>query len=258
MLFKKKNTKTKALTVSELEGNIDRSRIPQHIAIIMDGNGRWAKRRNMPRTYGHRIAVETIKDIVKEASVLGVKFLTLYSFSTENWKRPKEEVGTLMDLLVEFLVKELGELQENNVIINYIGDITALPSICQDTLIASHNKTSNNTGMVLNLALNYGGRMELKSAMVKIAEAVERQELKASDINEELISSYLYTSSMPDPELMIRTSGEERISNFLLWQIAYSELWFTDVLWPDFRKEHLLQAIIDFQKRDRRLGGIKN
>lgn len=254
MLFKKKNDLKIEKNLSE---QIDLKRVPPHIAIIMDGNGRWAKKKNLPRTYGHRVAVETIKEIVKEASKLGVKYLTLYSFSTENWKRPQDEVNTLMDLLVEFLIKELDELNENNVIINYIGDITALPQICQDTLKASHRKTEKNTGLNLNLALNYGGRAEIKDAVVKIATQVKDNNLAINDIDYALISSYMYTSNMPDPDILIRTSGEYRLSNFLLWQIAYSELWFTNVLWPDFRKEHLYEAIIDFQKRDRRYGGIK-
>lgn len=254
MLFKKKNN---IKAEKDLSDKIDLNRVPPHIAIIMDGNGRWAKKKNLPRTYGHRVAVETIKEIVKESSRLGVKYLTLYSFSTENWKRPQDEVNTLMDLLVEFLIKEMDELNGNNVIINYIGDITALPQICQDTLKESHSKTEHNSGLTLNLALNYGGRAEIKDAVIKIATRVKADDIAINDIDYDLISSYMYTSNMPDPDILIRTSGEYRLSNFLLWQIAYSELWFTNVLWPDFRKEHLYEAIIDFQKRDRRYGGIK-
>lgn len=254
MFFRKKSNIEKD---SGLLNEIDLKKIPEHIAIIMDGNGRWAKKRNLPRTYGHRVAVETIKDIVKAASTLGVKYLTLYAFSTENWKRPQDEVSTLMDLLVEFLIKELEELNDNDVVINYIGDITALPQVCQKTLLSSHKKTENNTGLKLNLALNYGGRNEINDAVIRIAKDVKDNKISIENIDNTLIASYMYTANMPDPDIMIRTSGEYRLSNFLLWQLAYSELWFTKVLWPDFRKEHLYEAIIDYQKRDRRYGGIK-
>ncbi|SEF45316.1 undecaprenyl diphosphate synthase [Caloramator fervidus] len=237
--------------------DIDMSNIPQHIAIIMDGNGRWAKRRNLPRTMGHRAGVETIREIVKTCSKLGVKYLTLYAFSTENWKRPKEEVNALMNLLVEYLRGEVDELNKNNVIINWIGDISKLPSMCQAELIRAKEITKNNTGLMLNLALNYGGRDEIKRGIVNIVKDVKEGKLNINDINEELISSYLDTSKMPDPDLLIRPSGELRISNFLLWQIAYAELWFSDVLWPDFTSKHLIQAIKDYQMRDRRFGGIK-
>jgi undecaprenyl diphosphate synthase len=254
MLFRRRSDAKQAIA---LKAEINMNNIPQHIAIIMDGNGRWAKKRSMPRTYGHRVAVETIKEIVSTSSELGIKYLTLYAFSTENWKRPVDEVNALMELLVEFLIKELEELNENNVLINYIGDISALPQICQETLVESHNKTIKNDGLVLNLGLNYGSRAELGGAIKKIAASVKNNEIKIDDIDDALISSYLYTNGMPDPDIMIRTSGEYRISNFLLWQIAYSELWFTEVLWPDFRKEHLFEAILDYQRRDRRYGGIK-
>jgi undecaprenyl diphosphate synthase len=236
---------------------LDLNNIPMHIAIIMDGNGRWAKRKSLPRTIGHRAAVETIKDIVKACSSFGVKYLTLYAFSTENWKRPSDEVSALMNLLVEFLTKELNELHNNNVILNYIGDISELPQLCQKTLIDSHKKTQNNTGLNLNLALNYGGRAEIRNAIVNIAEDVKKGIINTGCIDDALISKYLFTANIPDPDILIRPSGEYRISNFLLWQIAYTELWFSNVLWPDFRREHLIQAIIDYQKRDRRYGGIK-
>lgn len=254
MLFRKKPTKN----IEALQYNIDLSNIPKHIAIIMDGNGRWAKKRGLPRTFGHRAGVETIKELVKECGRLGVKYLTLYAFSTENWKRPSDEVGALMDLLVEFLAKELKELHENNVIINYIGDISELPEACQRALLNSIKHTSDNSGLRLNLALNYGSRNEITCAVKSIASDVAIGKIQPMEINEAMISDRLFTKGMPDPELLIRPSGEFRISNFLLWQIAYSEFWFSNVLWPDFRIEHLHQAIAEFQKRDRRFGGIKS
>lgn len=253
MFFKKKIS----LNHDSLYSMLDLNNIPSHIAIIMDGNGRWAKKRNLPRTMGHRAAVITIKDIVKACSSLGVNYLTLYAFSTENWKRPKDEVNALMNLLVEFLAKELNELHENNVIINHLGDISALPKICQESLLASHEKTKNNTGLNLNLALNYGGRADIKNAIINISLEVKNGILDLEDINETLISKYLYTMNMPDPDILIKPGGEYRVSNFLLWQIAYTELWFSNILWPDFKKENLYEAIIDYQKRDRRYGGIK-
>lgn len=236
---------------------LDKKNIPQHIAIIMDGNGRWAKKRNMPRTFGHRAGVETIREIVKASSELGVKYLTLYAFSTENWKRPSDEVNALMNLLVEYLRNEVEELHKNNVIINAIGDISKLPQICQDELKSAYEKTKNNTGLTLNLALNYGSRDEIVKATRKIAEMVKNNEISLEDIDDKLISSCLYTANMPDPDLLIRPSGEYRISNFLLWQIAYSEFWFSHIFWPDFKREDLYKAILDYQNRDRRFGGIK-
>lgn len=247
----------KSTPKSELIQQIDTERIPKHVAIIMDGNGRWARSRNLPRTIGHRAGVETIREIVKASSQIGIKYLTLYAFSTENWKRPSDEVNALMKLLVEYLKKEVEELNRNNVIINFIGDISILPDICQKELFCAHEFTKNNTGLVLNLALNYGGRDEIKRAIEKIALDVKESRIDISDINEELISSCLYTSNMPDPELMIRPSGEYRISNFLLWQMAYTEFWFSNVFWPDFKPDHLYQAILEYQNRDRRFGGVK-
>ncbi|ERI92904.1 di-trans,poly-cis-decaprenylcistransferase [Clostridiales bacterium oral taxon 876 str. F0540] len=237
--------------------DINMSNIPRHIAIIMDGNGRWAKERNLPRTMGHRAGVETIRDIVKECSNLGVKYLTLYAFSTENWVRPSDEVSTLMKLLVEYLRGEFEELNSNNVVINSIGDISRLPQICQAELKSAYEKTKLNTGLVLNLALNYGGRDEITNAFKKIYKEIKFGRLKEEDITQDTISDYLYTKGMPDPDIIIRPSGEQRISNFLLWQCAYSEFWTSDIKWPDFKKEHLHKAILDFQKRDRRFGGVK-
>ncbi|WP_243129248.1 isoprenyl transferase [Hathewaya massiliensis] len=236
---------------------LDLNNIPKHIAIIMDGNGRWAKERNMPRTFGHKAGVETIRDIVKECSYLGVKYLTLYAFSTENWKRPKDEVNTLMNLLLSYLKNEFDELHENNVIINSIGDTSYLPKSCREELESAYKKTKNNTGLTLNLALNYGGRDEIISSIKKLYKDVENNKLNISDVNGDIFENYLDTKGMNDPEIIIRTSGEQRLSNFLLWQSSYSELWFTDTLWPDFTKEELRSAIKDYQGRERRFGGIK-
>jgi undecaprenyl diphosphate synthase len=253
MLFWRRKSASK----SEFSQQIDMKRVPKHVAIIMDGNGRWAKSKNLPRTIGHRAGVETIREIVKAASQIDIKYLTLYAFSTENWKRPSDEVNALMKLLVEYLKKEVEELNKNNVIINFIGDISLLPDICQHELFCAHKITKNNTGLVLNLALNYGGRDEIRRAIQNIALEIKNSQIDISDITEELISKNLYTSDMPDPELMIRPSGEYRISNFLLWQMAYTEFWFSNVYWPDFKPDDLHQAIIDYQNRDRRFGGVK-
>jgi len=255
-LFKFFRNKNGEIAVSENK-ELDYEKIPKHIAIIMDGNGRWAKERNLPRTMGHKAGVETIREIVKECSNLGVEYLTLYAFSTENWNRPKDEVSTLMNLLVQYLVKEFDELHSNNVIINSIGDIAKLPSICQKELHNAYEKTKNNTGLTLNLALNYGGRNELVYAFKGIYEDIKSGKLNEGEINEETISNHLYTASMPDPDMIIRPSGELRLSNFMLWQCAYSEFWFSNIKWPDFKKENLREAIYDFQMRDRRFGKIK-
>lgn len=241
----------------EKNKDIDMSKIPKHIAIIMDGNGRWAKTRGMPRSFGHKAGVETIREIVKTCSKIGVKYLTLYAFSTENWKRPPDEVNALMLLLVEYLRIEVDELHQNNVVVNFIGDISALPEVCQDELIKAKNKTKENTGLILNLALNYGGRDELIKAFKTIAIEILNGNINVDNVNEELISEFLYTKGMPDPDLVIRPSGEYRLSNFLLWQVAYSELWFSDILWPDFKSKNLIEAIYDYQNRDRRFGGVK-
>lgn len=206
------------------------------------------KKRGLPRTMGHRAAVENIKDIVKASSKIGIKYLTLYAFSTENWKRPSDEVNALMSLLVEFLKKEIDELNENNVKIITIGNIKRLPMVCQNELERAERITKDNNGLVLNLALNYGGREEITNAVKEIAADLKNQKISYDDISEELISKYMYTSKLPDPDLMIRTSGELRLSNFLLWQLAYSELWFSSIYWPDFKPENLYSAIIDYQK----------
>jgi len=239
------------------EAKVDLSNVPKHIAIIMDGNGRWAQERSLPRFMGHRAGVETIREIVKECSSLNIKYLTLYAFSTENWKRPTDEVEALMKLLVEYLKKEFEELNRNNVVINSIGDISALPDSCQKELRHAYENTKNNTGLTLNLALNYGGRSEILNGIMELVKDVRGGKVHVEKINEELFGNYLYTAHMPDPELIIRPSGEQRISNFLLWQCAYSEFWYSNIKWPDFKKEHLHQAISDYQKRNRRFGGLK-
>lgn len=237
--------------------DIDLEKVPKHIAIIMDGNGRWAKSKMMPRTFGHKTGVETIRKVVKECSRLGVGYLTLYAFSTENWKRPKEEVSALMTLLVSYLRKELDELHKNNVKILTIGDIMKLPEPCVIELNKSIEKTKDNDGLVLSLALNYGGRADIIESIKSIALDVRDERLNISDIDEDLFSSYLSTKSIIDPDLVIRTSGEQRLSNFLLWEVAYSEFYYTDIHWPDFDEKELQKSIYSYQKRDRRFGGIK-
>jgi len=252
MFFKKKVNKKEQSILEK----IDKDKLPKHIGIIMDGNGRWAKERNLPRTMGHRAGVETLKVIVRKASDIGIKYLTLYAFSTENWKRPAEEVNALMSLLVEYLGRELGELHKNNVIVNSIGDISKLPLPCQKILYESKEKTKNNTGLTLNLALNYGSRDEIIKAVKEISSEVKSGNISIDDIDEKTIENHLYTKGMPDPDLIIRPSGELRISNFLLWQMAYSELYFSNIYWPDFKPEDLYKAIYDYQNRDRRFGSV--
>ncbi|WP_304502586.1 isoprenyl transferase [Brevibacillus daliensis] len=234
----------------------DKGVIPHHIAVIMDGNGRWAKKRNLPRIAGHHQGMKTVKEIVRAADAIGVGILTMYAFSTENWKRPKDEVDYLMKLPQEFLATELKELMERNVRISMIGSREELPEHTLKALLEAEQKTKNNTGLQLNFALNYGGRVEIVKAMKEIADLVKAGELKPEQIDEELISSHLYTREIPDPDLLIRTSGEIRVSNFMLWQLAYTEFWFTDVFWPDFKREHFYQAIADYQRRARRYGAV--
>lgn len=222
----------------------------------MDGNGRWAKQKGAARIFGHRNAVQAVRETTEACAELGVKFLTLYAFSTENWGRPKEEVDGLMELLVNTLQKEMKTLLENKVSLKAIGDINSLPKACQQNLAQAINTTKNNTGLVLQLALSYSGRSELTQATKRIAEQVQNGQLKPEDITESTVEKYLDTHGVPDPELLIRTSGEVRISNFLLWQIAYTELYITPRLWPDFRKEDLYEAICAYQKRERRFGKV--
>jgi undecaprenyl diphosphate synthase len=255
-LFKIFQTKNKTGVIPD-EIKLDYQKIPKHIAIIMDGNGRWAKERNLPRTMGHKAGVETIRPIVKECSRLGVEYLTLYAFSTENWKRPQDEVDAIMNLLVQYLTKEFEELNKNNVVINSIGETKKLPEQCRKELNKAYEKTKNNTGLTLNLALNYGGRDELLHAFKDIMKDIQEGKINESEVDEQTIADHLFTAGMPDPDIIIRPSGELRLSNFLLWQSAYSELWFSDIKWPDFKKEDLQNAILDFQMRDRRFGKVK-
>jgi undecaprenyl diphosphate synthase len=237
--------------------SVDFARLPRHVAIIMDGNGRWAKLRRKPRVEGHRAGIAAVRDVVETSARLGLEVLTLYAFSIENWKRPKAEVATLMGLLKRYLRMELETLLKNDIRFQVIGRIDELPRDVQQELQRGMDKTRSRRGLLFNIALNYGGRAEITDAVQRLLQDVLRNGRDPSKIDEALLSSYLYTAGQPDPDLLIRTSGELRVSNFLLWQIAYAEMWVTDVLWPDFRRRHLLQAIVDFQKRERRYGGIK-
>jgi undecaprenyl diphosphate synthase len=237
-----------------IKEKIDLNRMPKHVAIIMDGNGRWAKQKGVQRVFGHKNGVKAVRETVTAAAELGISFLTLYAFSTENWNRPQSEVDALMAILVSSLVDEKETLMKNNVKLNVIGNITSLPVKVAANLMDTVEETSQNTGLILVLALSYSGRWEIASTMKKIAEEVKNGQIEPSQISESFISSQLQTSFMPDPELLIRTSGEFRVSNFLLWQIAYTEFYFTTTLWPDFRKESLWEAIVDYQGRERRFG----
>lgn len=236
--------------------NIDKSEMPEHVAIIMDGNGRWAQKRQMPRALGHKAGVEALRDVIKTADSIGLKYLTFYAFSTENWKRPADEVSTLMQLLVEYLKKEVKELHENKVRIHTIGDIDKLPEKPLKEVLKAKELTQNNTGLWVNIALNYGGRDELIRGIKRLIDQVSAGTLSREDINEETIGLALDTNGIPDPELIIRTSGEHRLSNFLLWQCAYSEFWFTETFWPDFRGKDLIEGIRAYQNRDRRFGAV--
>ena len=234
---------------------IDLSKLPKHVAIIMDGNGRWAKNNlGKSRIFGHRNGVKSVKETTEACTELGIEYLTLYAFSTENWSRPSSEVKALMSLLVKSIRKETPTLMKNNIRLNAIGDLAKLPGDCQKHLEESIELTKHNDRMTLTLALSYSGRSELTKTMKKIGQEIAQGKIKPEDIDEGLIQNHLETKDLPDPELMIRTSGEHRISNFLLWQLAYSELYFTDVLWPNFKREELYEAILDFQQRERRFG----
>jgi undecaprenyl diphosphate synthase len=235
---------------------IDLTKTPKHIAIIMDGNGRWAKNPGQERLFGHNYGVEAVRETLKAAKELQVEYLTMYAFSTENWNRPKEEVDGLMDLLVRSIAGELDELMESKVRLMTIGDTDGLPEACRNELFEAIEKTKDNKGINLVLALNYSARWELINATRKIAESVKLGTMDSQDISEETISQNLTTKNIPDPELLIRTSGECRVSNFLLWQIAYTEFHFTEVLWPDFKKENLYKAVLDYQSRERRFGMV--
>jgi undecaprenyl diphosphate synthase len=239
-----------------MKEQIDLGNLPAHIAIIMDGNGRWAKQRGAMRVFGHRNAVKAVRDTTEACAELGVKYLTLYAFSTENWSRPQAEVNALMELLVNTIRGETGTLMKNKVRLMAIGNIETLPANCQRELQEAMQITSGNDGLTLVLALSYSGRWEIMEAVKKIAAEVEKGNLHAPEITDAVFANYLNTKGIPDPELMIRTSGEMRISNFLLWQIAYSELYMSEILWPDFRREHLYEAIRSYQQRERRFGRI--
>lgn len=230
--------------------------VPDHVAIIMDGNGRWAKKRGLPRIAGHKEGMDVVKEIAKSASNLKIKILTLYAFSTENWKRPKSEVDFLMKLPIDFLHTYLPEMMENNVRIDTIGEFDTLPSFTKEAIQYAKDQTKYNDGLLLNFALNYGSRFEILRAIKQIVNDVNDMDIKMESLDENFFSKYLYTEGLSDPDLLIRTSGEQRLSNFLLWQLAYTEFWFTDVYWPDFNEEIFKKALYDYQQRKRRYGGI--
>ncbi len=244
MLFRKKS-----------KNEVDFDNLPTHIGVIMDGNGRWAKKRRLPRSAGHSVGADTLKKIVTECNKIGIKYITVYAFSTENWKRPKEEVDYLMNLLLNYLRDAENTLAGENVVIRAIGSRAELSEEIRQQIVKTEEFTKNNTGIVMNIALNYGAREEIAHAFGKMLEDAKAGKL-SDNVTAEDISNYLYTAGQPDPDLIIRTSGEERLSNFMLWQAAYSELWFTKKLWPDFNKDDLYQAIIDYQHRGRRFGGV--
>jgi undecaprenyl diphosphate synthase len=238
-----------------LARSIDFARLPRHVAIIMDGNGRWAAKRMQPRVFGHRAGIESVRETVEASARIGLDVLTLFAFSRENWKRPAAEVETLFSLLREYVRKEIDFLDRQDIRFRVVGRLQDLPRIVQDDLLAAVERTSDNRGMIFNVALSYGSRTEIVDACNAILERVARGELKAP-VDEDAFARFLYTEGLPDPDLLIRTSGENRLSNFLLWQGAYAELWITETLWPDFRRGDLLRAIVDFQRRERRYGGV--
>lgn len=251
---RRNNTPDAALDLS----GIDLTNIPQHIAIIMDGNGRWAKAQGKIRTYGHQAGAETLKRIVKAADKIGIKVISAYAFSTENWKRPVTEVNFIMELLSRYLTNEIDEFKENNVQVRFIGSKEGLPEVVRQKMEHAVEETRNNTGIILNLAINYGGQAEILQAVKRIAQEAVDGSLAVDEITDKVFEQHLYTDGLPAPDLLIRPGGDLRISNFLLWQIAYAEIWTTDVYWPDFSEEHLLQAIRAFQGRERRFGGLVN
>ncbi len=236
--------------------DIDLNRLPNHIAIIMDGNGRWAKRRFLPRNAGHREGMERVIEIVEASQNIGIKHLTLFAFSTENWKRPEEEISGLMKILILYIKNELDKLHKNNVKLKILGDILKLHKTPREEVIRAIEKTKDNDGMTLNIALNYGGRDDIINGIKKMLKDLQLGKINIDQVDDKLFSDYLYTKGQPDPDLLIRPSGELRISNFLLYQIAYTEFWFSDILWPDFKEDQLYGAIIDYQKRNRRFGGV--
>ena len=234
--------------------DINKDTLPKHVAIIMDGNGRWAKKQSKIRIFGHKVGVKAVRDTVEGAAELGLKYLTLYAFSSENWNRPKKEIDALMELLVKTILDETKTLMDNNIRLQAIGNLEDLPEKCLQNLNSTIEKSANNSRMTLVLALSYSSKKEVAQAVKSIVKKVQFGELKIENINENTIQNHLFTHNIPDPELLIRTSGEQRISNFLLWQIAYSELYFTEILWPDFRRKNLFEAITNYQKRERRFG----
>ncbi|RBP59955.1 undecaprenyl pyrophosphate synthetase [Alkalibaculum bacchi] len=238
------------------EAEIDKKNLPKHIAIIMDGNGRWAKKRFQPRLFGHRAGIESLREIIQVSSDLGIKALTVYAFSTENWKRPKSEVDGLMKMLIEYFNKEIDELNRNNVKIRILGERSALSKKVKSTIEKAERRTEDNRGLIFNVAINYGGRDEIIQGIKALYQDMIMGKYSIEDLNEDLFTEYLFTEYLEDPDLIIRTSGEVRMSNFLIWQSAYSELYFTDILWPDFKKEDYYDAICDYQKRKRKFGGI--
>jgi len=243
---------------NDLSKRIDRQKVPEHVAIIMDGNGRWATRKGLPRSFGHKQGVSVLKKILKVAKNLGRKVITVYAFSTENWTRPTKEVDFLINLFSEVLKNEIKEIHEESTKIKFIGDLTPFPKNLKEIISSSESLTKNNNKFLFNVCVNYGGRQEIVKVAKKLALKSSTGEIKPSEINEELFNSELLTGGIKDPELLIRTSGEKRISNFLLWQLAYSEIYISDVLWPDFNEVEFLKAIIDYQSRNRRFGGIES
>ena len=237
-----------------MDNNLKKHKLPKHIAIIMDGNGRWAQEKGYTRIYGHNKGVKSVQKIVEESLSLGIQYLTLYAFSVDNWNRPKKEIGTLMNLLVDSLKKEFEKLIKNNIRLNTIGNIKTLPEKVQDEIIRVSDKTKNNTKMILTIALSYGAREEIENVIKNIAREVKNNTISIENVDHSIINKHLYTQNLPDVDLLIRTSGEQRISNFLLWQIAYAELYFTDVYWPDFGKKDFYKALFNYQKRERRFG----
>ena len=243
---------------NDLSKRIDKHRVPEHVAIIMDGNGRWATKKGLPRSYGHKRGVNVLKDILKVSKNLGCKVLTVYAFSTENWTRPIEEVNYLINLFCEVLKNEIEEIHQESIKLKFIGDLTPFPESLKKVVYNSESLTKNNNEFLLNVCVNYGGRQEIVKVAKELALKSSSGEIKPSEVNEELFNSELLTQGIKDPELLIRTSGEKRISNFLLWQLAYSEIYISDVLWPDFNEVEFLKAIIDYQSRNRRFGGIES
>ena len=248
---------TKDTRIDPAELGLDPGRLPRHVAIIMDGNGRWARERGKPRIIGHRAGIESVRDVVKACSQIGIGYLTLYTFSRENWRRPRREVKGLMSMLGDLLKREIRELDENDVRVRAIGRVHDLPQSVRKELSRAYERTKDNKGLVLILALSYGGRDEIVDAASKAARKAMSGGLVPEEIDEETFSRFLYAPDIPDPDLLIRTSGELRVSNFLLWQIAYSEIWVTDVLWPDFTREQLFAALRSYQSRERRFGGLE-